>query len=64
MKNNIMFDDPEKISFFLNKKSQEELLIWWSSKKIQKIIKNLENKYSRYNPNILNNLKEILVSQH
>ena len=64
MKNNIMFDDPEKISFFLNKKNQEELLIWWSSKKIQKIIKNLENKYSRYNPNILNNLKEILVSQH
>ena len=64
MENNIMFDDPEKISFFLNKKSQEKLLIWWRSKKIQKIIKNFENKYSRYNPNILNNLKEILISQH
>jgi len=62
--NNIIFTNPEKLSAFLNEKSPRELLEWWSSKQIQKIVKNLQENYARYRPNYKNILKEILLSNN
>ena len=63
-KNNIMFDNPEKISIFLNKKSPKEFLNWWNSEKNKKVIKKYREKYARFRPNIVNSLKEILKLQN
>jgi len=61
---NIIFTDAKKLSNFLNKNNAKSIFDWWDSKKMQSIIKILQEKYARYRPNYLEDLKNVLLTRN
>ncbi len=62
LKNKIFFDDPKKISNFLNRTSADEITKWWYSKGIQRSVRYLNENFAIYKKNAVDQLaKELLV---
>ena len=61
-KDQIFFENPKKLSNFLNQKSASEIQKWWYSKKIQKHIKLLSDNFAIYSKNPVDKLAKELES--
>ena len=62
-KDKIFFDNPNKLSNFLNQKNASEIQKWWSSKKIQKHIKLLSDNFAIYSKKPVDKLAKELKSK-
>ena len=62
LKNKIFFDDPKKISNFLNSTNAEDISKWWYSERIQRSVKYLNENFAIYKKNVVAQLaKELQV---
>ena len=59
-KDQIFFENPNKLSNFLNQKNASEIQKWWNSKKIQKHIKFLSDNFAIYSKNPVDKLAKEL----
>ena len=59
-KDQIFFDNSNKLSNFLNQKNASEIQKWWNSKKIQKHIKLLSDNFAIYSKNPVEKLAKEL----
>ena len=59
-KDQIFFENPNKLSNFLNQKNASEIQKWWNSKKIQKHIKLLSDNFAIYSKNPVDKLAKEL----
>ncbi len=59
-KKNILFSNPKKLSYFINRNKPEQILSWWYSKKNQQILLEFQKNYARNNKKIIKRISGIL----
>lgn len=59
-RNNILFRDPKKLSYFLNTNDPIQIQRWWFSEKNQNIIKKFQKNYSKGSEKPIRELNKIL----
>tara|TARA_A100001011_G_scaffold399804_1_gene510312 strand:+ start:5148 stop:6956 length:1809 start_codon:yes stop_codon:yes gene_type:complete len=63
LKNKIFFDDPKKISNFLNRTNADEITKWWYSEGIQRSVKYLNENFAIYKKNAVDQLAKELQAK-